>query len=53
MTISDHGRGFAPGRNGRGLARMRAAFAEIGGTLTVRSVEGEGTTVTGVVPKRG
>ncbi|WP_049575454.1 sensor histidine kinase [Nonomuraea sp. SBT364] len=52
MTVSDHGRGFAPDRAGRGIARMRAAFAEIGGTLTVRSVEGEGTTVTGVVPRR-
>ncbi|WP_219510864.1 sensor histidine kinase [Nonomuraea ceibae] len=52
MTVSDHGRGFAPGRSGRGIARMRAAFAEIGGTLTVRSVEGEGTTVSGVVPRR-
>lgn len=53
MTVSDHGRGFAAAGPGRGLARMRAAFAEIGGTLSVNSVEREGTTVTGVVPKTG
>lgn len=54
MTVSDHGRGFAPenGGTGRGICRMRAAFAEIGGTLSVGSVPGEGTTVTGVVPRR-
>ncbi|WP_043636341.1 sensor histidine kinase [Nonomuraea candida] len=50
MTVSDDGRGFAPGGPGSGIVRMRAAFAEIGGALTVRSVEGAGTTVTGVVP---
>ncbi|MEV4546681.1 sensor histidine kinase [Nonomuraea wenchangensis] len=37
---------------GQGIARMRAAFAEVGGSLSVNSVPGEGTTVTGVVPKR-
>jgi signal transduction histidine kinase len=54
MTVSDHGQGFAAGSGGtgRGICRMRAAFAEIGGTLSVNSVRGEGTTVTGVVPKR-
>lgn len=51
MTISDNGQGFLLGANGRGLARMRAAFAEIGGSLSVNSVLGEGTTVTGVVPR--
>ncbi|GAA1653602.1 hypothetical protein GCM10009733_058590 [Nonomuraea maheshkhaliensis] len=50
MTISDNGQGFPLSGNGRGIARMRAAFAEIGGTLSVNSVLGEGTTVTGVVP---
>jgi signal transduction histidine kinase len=29
---------------------MRAAFTEVGGTLSVNSVLGEGTTITGVVP---
>ncbi|MGN9842066.1 sensor histidine kinase [Nonomuraea sp. H19] len=49
MTVSDNGRGFAGGEAGRGIAGMRAAFAEIGGSLTVRGIPGEGTTVTGVV----
>ncbi|MEU8249532.1 ATP-binding protein [Nonomuraea sp. NPDC048916] len=53
MTVSDHGSGFVTDRAGRGIARMRAAFAEVGGSLSVNSVRGEGTTVTGVVPRRG
>ncbi|MET8988330.1 ATP-binding protein [Nonomuraea wenchangensis] len=60
ITVSDDGRGFhgagtghAKGSAaGQGIARMRAAFAEIGGSLSVNSVPGEGTTVTGVVPRR-
>ncbi|GAA4517712.1 MULTISPECIES: sensor histidine kinase [Nonomuraea] len=51
MTVSDHGRGFDLSRAGRGIARMRAALGEAGGSLSVNSVPGEGTTVTGVVPK--
>lgn len=51
MTVSDHGKGFPPPRSGGGFARMRAAFAELGGSLSVTSVPGEGTTVTGVIPK--
>ncbi|GGO73410.1 sensor histidine kinase [Nonomuraea cavernae] len=52
MTVSDHGAGFDPGRaGGRGIARMRAAFTDVGGNLSVNSVPGEGTTVTGAVPK--
>ncbi|GAA3698039.1 hypothetical protein GCM10022224_075080 [Nonomuraea antimicrobica] len=50
LTVSDNGQGFPTARAGRGIARMRAAFAEIGGSLSVNSVSGEGTTVTGVVP---
>ncbi|GAA0357357.1 hypothetical protein GCM10009530_03250 [Microbispora corallina] len=54
MTVSDDGAGFAqdsPGRlAGRGLAAMRAHFAEVGGALTVNTVAGGGTTVTGVIP---
>ncbi len=53
LTARDHGRGFDPATAARGIARMRAAFTEIGGALTVNSVRGEGTTVTGVVPRRG
>ncbi|WP_113700708.1 sensor histidine kinase [Nonomuraea lactucae] len=52
MTVSDHGHGFSLGQAGPGIARMRAALAEVGGTLSVNSVQGEGTTVTGVVPRR-
>ncbi|MFF5206441.1 sensor histidine kinase [Streptosporangium sp. NPDC000396] len=54
MTVSDDGTGFAedrPGRSeGRGLTGMRACFAEVGGTLTINSVQGGGTTITGAVP---
>ncbi|MFI6295631.1 sensor histidine kinase [Nonomuraea sp. NPDC050790] len=53
MTVSDDGDGFHAANAGRGITRMRARFAEIGGSLSVNSVRGEGTTVTGVVPKRG
>ncbi|MFG1701619.1 sensor histidine kinase [Nonomuraea sp. M3C6] len=52
MTVSDNGQGFPATGAGRGIARMRAAFAEIGGSLSVNSVLGEGTTVTGVVPAK-
>ncbi|MFC5821438.1 ATP-binding protein [Nonomuraea harbinensis] len=51
MTVSDHGKGFELSRAGRGVARMRAALAEAGGSLSVNSVPGEGTTVSGVVPR--
>ncbi|MDF2708479.1 MAG: hypothetical protein K0R62_4131 [Nonomuraea muscovyensis] len=53
MTVSDHGQGFNLGPTGPGIDRMRAAFAAVGGTVSVNSVLGEGTTVTGVVPRRG
>ncbi|MET7335263.1 ATP-binding protein [Nonomuraea sp. NPDC005650] len=53
MTVSDNGHGFSAAGAGSGIARMRASFAELGGSLSVNSVLGEGTTVTGVVPKRG
>jgi signal transduction histidine kinase len=54
VTVSDEGAGFleesARRSGGRGLAAMRVYFAEIGGTLTINSVLGGGTTITGVVP---
>jgi signal transduction histidine kinase len=54
MTVSDDGAGFAEEVAvrcmGRGLAAMRANFAELGGTLTINSVPAGGTTITGVVP---
>ncbi|WP_214316944.1 hypothetical protein [Nonomuraea sediminis] len=45
LTISDNGPGTAATE---GVAAMRAAFARIGGTLTVHAYPGEGTTVNGV-----
>ncbi|MFF4614258.1 sensor histidine kinase [Nonomuraea jabiensis] len=51
MTVSDNGQGFHTPGAGSGIARMRAAFTELGGSLSVNSVLGEGTTVTGVVPR--
>ena len=42
--------GFPPGTSGHGLVAMRASFAEVGGALTINSVPGEGTTISGVVP---
>jgi len=51
MTVSDHGKGFRQPQEGGGIGRMRAALADLGGSLSVNSVPGEGTTVTGVVPR--
>ncbi|MFG3442791.1 sensor histidine kinase [Nonomuraea sp. NPDC047897] len=53
MTVSDHGRGFNLERTGPGIDRMRAAFDAVGGTLSINSVPGEGSTVTGVVARPG
>ncbi|MFI7422605.1 sensor histidine kinase [Nonomuraea sp. NPDC049684] len=50
LTISDNGRGFASAAPGGGVGRMRAAFAGLGGRLSVRGVPGEGTTVSAAVP---
>ncbi|WP_103957826.1 sensor histidine kinase [Nonomuraea solani] len=52
LTVSDNGQGFPAAGAGRGIARMRAAFAEMGGSLSVNSVHGEGTTVSGMVPRQ-
>jgi signal transduction histidine kinase len=49
LTVSDDGRGFPAETTGRGLVAMKAYFAEIGGTLTINSVLGEGTTISGAV----
>jgi signal transduction histidine kinase len=53
ITIRDDGRGFDPqstvlGRpgGGHGLANMRRRMQEVGGTLSIRSTPGNGTTVT-------
>ncbi|WP_113701298.1 sensor histidine kinase [Nonomuraea lactucae] len=52
MTVSDDGHGFDLVEAGSGIVRMRAAFTEVGGRLSVNSVQGGGTTVTGAVPRR-
>ncbi|WP_214326773.1 sensor histidine kinase [Nonomuraea sediminis] len=52
LTVSDHGNGFSLNQAARGIARMRASLAELGGSLSVSSVQGEGTTVSGIVPRR-
>ncbi|MFJ2029138.1 sensor histidine kinase [Streptosporangium sp. NPDC087985] len=53
MTVSDDGAGLSGPAAGPGVTAMRAHFAELGGTLTVSGVEGVGTTVTAVAPRRG
>ena len=61
VTVRDDGTGFAPGRlddahrDGRfGVAHsIRGRVAEVGGTTTITSVPGEGTTIEMVVPWHG
>jgi signal transduction histidine kinase len=47
LRITDNGRGFAPSDNGHGfgLTTMRERAARIGGTVSVDSMPGRGTTV--------
>jgi signal transduction histidine kinase len=51
LTVTDDGTGFDPREpaSGYGLRGMRARVSEIGGTFTVRSTAGAGTTVTAEV----
>jgi signal transduction histidine kinase len=52
FAVSDNGVGFVPGRlslRGAGLTNMNDRMGAVGGTLTVRSAPGEGTTVLGAV----
>ncbi|GIH94522.1 sensor histidine kinase [Planobispora siamensis] len=51
MTVSDNGAGFTGSVAGRGITAMRTHLKEIGGTLSVSGVAGEGTTVTAAVPR--
>src|SRR4249919_2179998 len=55
FTVADDGVGFDPGRieHGTGLQGMADRLDAIGGDVRVRSVPGEGTTVTGSVPIHG
>ncbi len=53
MSISDDGRGFGPERTTEahlGIAGMRARAERLGGTVTVRSHPGQGTTVEATLP---
>lgn len=53
LTVADDGAGFDPdaGTTGFGLRGMRERAAQVGGTLTVRSEPGAGTTVRVEVPR--
>jgi signal transduction histidine kinase len=56
LTIMDDGAGFDPGQalasgTGAGLVNMRDRLDAVGGTLTIGSLPGVGTTVTAVVLK--
>jgi signal transduction histidine kinase len=55
LTVRDDGRGFDPAANtdGFGLQGMRERAELLGGTLTVDSAPGQGTTVTASFPLRG
>ncbi|MET8804585.1 sensor histidine kinase [Streptomyces sp. NPDC004546] len=52
VSVRDDGRGFDPAAvsRGYGLAGLRARAAEVGGTASVRSAPGDGTTVTVRLP---
>jgi signal transduction histidine kinase len=54
ITVSDDGRGFVANGNGArqglGLRLMRERVDELGGSLTIDSREGEGTTVSATLP---
>ncbi|MEU8039925.1 sensor histidine kinase [Streptosporangium sp. NPDC049078] len=51
LGLRDDGRGFEPsGGEGYGLRGMRARVEQVGGTLTVKALPGEGTVLEVVVP---
>jgi signal transduction histidine kinase len=52
FDVGDDGAGFDAGRvNGTGLQNMRDRLGALGGSLTVRTAPGEGTLVSGRVPR--
>jgi signal transduction histidine kinase len=54
FSVRDHGSGFEVdhAEAGEGLRIMRDRMAALGGTLTIESATGAGTTVTGALPAR-
>ena len=50
VTVDDDGRGFETLADGTGLAGMRDRVEAVGGSLSVRSIPGVGTTVTAHLP---
>jgi signal transduction histidine kinase len=50
LTVSDDGRGFAPGGKESGLRNMRERAKALGGTFVVRTAPGQGTVLTWSVP---
>jgi signal transduction histidine kinase len=51
LEISDDGRGIPPDQaGGVGLASMQERAAELGGTLTIQSLPGRGTTILATLP---
>ena len=54
FSVSDNGAGFpaTATRHGSGLQGMSDRLAAHGGTLTIRSQPGQGTTITGCLPAR-
>jgi signal transduction histidine kinase len=52
VTVRDDGRGFDPGAGtaGFGLAGMRERVELLGGELSLSSAQGQGTTLTAVLP---
>jgi signal transduction histidine kinase len=52
ITLSDDGKGFAPGARGRGLSNIEQRIRAIGATAQIESVVGAGTRVTMHLPWR-
>jgi signal transduction histidine kinase len=52
VSVEDDGRGFDPGATprGTGLTNIADRLGALGGTMEIRSVPGEGTTITGRIP---
>jgi signal transduction histidine kinase len=51
IEVVDNGRGGAAEAPGHGLAGLRERVEEAGGTFSVRSVKGVGTTLTAILPR--